>query len=310
MTEDRTSEPDKERSDGARSDIAIVGIACRLPGVSNTVDRFWDLLREGRDGVIDIPRTRWHNEHYYNPDPTVPGKLYVTQGGFLGEPVDLFDEAFFGIGSKEAEYMDPQHRLLLEVSWEAFEDAGLTQPQLTNSRTGVLIGICTRDYNDLIMQEPDPSYTNPYVATGNSYSTATGRISYMFDLRGVSSPIDTACSSSSVSTHLACQSLRRRETDIMLVGGVNLTLGPTATLALAKAQMLSPDNRCRSFDAEANGYVRGEACIGLVLKRLPDALAANDRIYAVIKGSAVNQDGGSAGLTVPNGVAQTRRVSS
>src|SRR5579883_1785243 len=233
----------------------------------------------------------------------MPGKMSTRKGGFLSH-VDLFDAAFFRISPHEAIRMDPQQRLLLEVAWEALEDAGQDIHQLNASQTGVFIGISTSDYAQLRMQVQTQAEIDAYTGTGTTLSVAAGRISYTFGFQGPSMIVDTACSSSLVAVHLACQSLRNGESTMALAGGVNLILVPDGHIYLSKLHALAPDGRCKTFDASANGFVRGEGCGVVVLKRLSDALAAGDPIHALIRGSAFNQDGRSSGLTVPNGLAQ------
>lgn len=283
--------------------IAIIGMGCRFPGGADTPEAFWQLLRNGVDAISEIPTGRWHVDDYYDPRLDAPGKMYVRSGGFL-ERVDGFDAHFFNILPREAVAIDPQHRLLLEVSWEALEYAGQAPNKLTGSRTGVFIGISNSDYAHLQARTGDLNQADAYIATGTSLNFAAGRLSYMLGLQGPSMAIDTACSSSLVAVHLACQSLRAHESDMTLAGGVNLMLSPEVSVALCKARMLAPDGRCKTFDAVADGYGRGEGCGIIVLKRLSDALAHGDTIYALIRGSAINQDGPSSGLTVPNAQAQ------
>ncbi|HET7749013.1 MAG TPA: type I polyketide synthase, partial [Terriglobales bacterium] len=232
--------------------------------------------------------------------PDAPGKMYTRSGGFL-EGVDLFDAEFFGIAPREAIGMDPQHRLLLEVAWEALECAGQAPSKLAGSQTGVFVGISTNDYAAL---RSDPVDIDPYTGTGNAFSVATGRISYLLGLHGPNVALDTACSSSLVAVHLACRSLRNRECSLALAGGVNLILSPDTTIYFCRMHAMAPDGRCKTFDAAADGYVRGEGCGVVVLKRLSDAQHDRDRILAVIRGSAINHDGRSNGLTAPNGSAQ------
>jgi acyl transferase domain-containing protein/acyl carrier protein len=287
-----------------REPIAIVGMSCRFPGGGNTPDQFWEILKNGIDATSDVPADRWDKAAYYDPDPQAPGKMYTTRAGFLDIPIDHFDAAFFRISPKEAHGLDPQQRLLLEVSWEAIEDAGIDASSLAGTPTGVFIGICCDDYTQAHRHSGHHERLDAYSLTGTSFSTAAGRLSYTFGLEGPNMPIDTACSSSLVACHLACQSLRLKESHLALVGGVNLILIPELHIGFSKLQALSPDGRCKSFDAAANGYARGEGCGVVVLKRMSDALADGDRILALVKGSAVNQDGKSNGLTAPNGLAQ------
>ena len=286
-----------------REPIAIVGIGCRLPGGVECTEAFWRLLHDGVDTVTDIPADRWDVEAYYDPNPGVPGKMLSKRGSFLHH-VDRFDPQFFGISPREALSMDPQQRLFLEVSWEALEDAGYAPDKLLGSRTGVFMGICKTDYAQRQMKLNDPCRFDTYYASGNAYSIASGRLSYLLGLQGPSISVDTACSSSLVAVHLACQSLRNAECRMTLVGGVNLILSPEITIAYSQSSMLAADGRCKTFDAAADGFVQGEGCGVVVLKRLSDALADGDRILALIRGSALNQDGASSGLTAPSGPAQ------
>lgn len=289
--------------------IAIVGLGCRFPGGANTPEAYWQLLINGVDAIQDVPAGRWNADEYFDPDPTTPGKTYVKAGGFLNQPVDEFEPLFFGISPREAASMDPQQRLLLEVAWEALENAGIAPSQLEGSRAGVFVGINTNDYQNLITAAGLDAI-DATMATGNTFSAASGRISYIFGLQGPSMAVDTACSSSLVSIHLAAQSLRNGECDLALAGGVNLMLSPMTTVALSKLRALSPDGRSKTFSNEADGYGRGEGAGIIVLKRLSDAQADGDTILALVRGSAVNQDGASGGLTVPNGPAQVAVIQS
>ncbi|HEX2909582.1 MAG TPA: SDR family NAD(P)-dependent oxidoreductase [Chloroflexia bacterium] len=283
--------------------IAIVGMACRFPGGANSPEEFWQLLVNRVDAVKEVPGDRWDMDAYYDPNPETPGKSATREAAFL-DRVDLFDAGFFGIAPREAASMDPQQRLLLEVAWEALENAGLPSSKVSGSRTGVFIGITSNDYSQLLLKLEDPAKLDTYFATGNFLNVAAGRLSYVLGLQGPSMAVDTACSSSLVAIHLACQSLRTGESDAALAGGVNLMLSPNGTVTLSTARMLSKDGRCKTFDANADGYGRGEGCGVVVLKRLSQAQADGDKILALIRGSAVNQDGPSSGLTVPNGPAQ------
>ena len=284
----------------SKEPIAIIGMSCRFPGGVNSPEAFWQLINDGVDAIAEVPLARWNIDDYYDSDPDAPGKLYTRDGGFISH-IDRFDAPFFGISPREAQSLDPQQRLLLEVSWEAIERANIVPDQLFNSLTGVFIGIASSDYlNQLATCEMPQAYWG----TGNVASAATGRLSYILGLTGPNLAVETACSSSLVSVHLACQSLRQRECHMALAGGVNLLLSPELSIVFSKAKMLSPDGRCKTFDASANGYVRGEGCGIIVLKRLSDAVANQDNILAVIRGTAVNQDGPSGGLTVPNGPSQ------
>jgi len=284
--------------------IAIVGMGCRFPGGANNPEAFWQLLRNGVDAITDIPPERWDREAYYDPNPDTPGKIYTRKGGFLTQPLDGFNPQFFGISAIEAKSLDPQQRLLLEVSWEALENANQPLEHLFNSLTGVFIGICSNDYNNMIWQSGGATVVDGFCATGNALSVAAGRLSYFLGLNGPSLAVDTACSSSLVAVHLACQHLRNQECNLALVGGVHLLLSPETSVAFARTRMLDPDGRCKIFDADANGYVRGEGCGVVVLKRLSDAVANKDKILAVISGSAVNHNGRSSSLIAPKGPSQ------
>ena len=281
--------------------IAIVGIGCRVPGARGP-EEFWRLLRDGVDGIRDVPAGRWSADHF-DPEPGRAGKLYSTRGGFLDE-IDAFDAAFFGISPNEADRMDPQQRMLLETVWEAFEDAGIPPPALEGTETGVFVGISTSDYRSL--QFSSPEQIDHLAGTGNAASISANRISYLLDLQGPSIAVDTACSSSLLSIHLACESLRRGECTVAVAGGVNLMLSPELTVAFSQARMLSPEGRCKSFDAGADGYVRGEGCGMVVLKPLSAAVRDGDPVAAVILATATNQDGRTNGLTAPNGLSQQR----
>jgi acyl transferase domain-containing protein/acyl carrier protein len=292
-----------DRSERARREpIAIVGLSCRFPGADDP-EELWSLLREGRETVSEVPADRWDAAAWFDPRPGVPGKSYTRRGGFLRR-VDGFDAQFFGIAPREAVSMDPQQRLLLETSWEALERAGQAPDRLAGSATGVFVGFSTSDYAQMGLWSGDPARIDTYSASGGTASVAAGRLSYVFGFQGPSLAVDTACSSSLVALHLACQSLRSGECRLALAGGVYLLLSPLSSVALSALRMMAPDGRCKAFDARADGFVQGEGCGVVVLKRLSDALADGDPILAVVRGSAVNQDGRSGGLTAPNGPAQ------
>ncbi len=284
--------------------IAIIGLACKFPGAKDKYE-FWDLLDQGTDAIKEIPSDRWEINDYYNDIPGAKGKMISRWGGFI-EDIDKFDAEFFGISPREAARMDPQQRLLLEISWHAFEDAGILPQSVNGSDCGVFIGISVNDYANLA--RGDPELMDAYSGIGNALCIAANRISYFYDLHGPSIAVDTACSSSLVAVHNAIKSLRNRESDMALAGGVNLILTPNLNIVFSHARMLSPDGRCKTFDASADGYVRGEGCGVVVLKRLSDAIRDHNRIEAVVYGSAVNQDGRSNGLTAPNGLAQERVI--
>ncbi|WP_414514560.1 beta-ketoacyl synthase N-terminal-like domain-containing protein [Nostoc sp. PCC 9305] len=296
----RRKSPEPTRNLKSVEAIAIIGLDCRFPGANNP-EAFWQLLRNGKSAIEQIPANRWDSHLFYNPIPAQPGKMSTRWGGFI-EQVDQFDPQFFCISPREAERIDPQQRLLLEVSWQALENAGLASDRLTGSNSGVFIGISTNDYARF--QFDRLSDIDVYASTGNALSIAANRLSYQFDWHGPSWAVDTACSSSLVAVHQACQSLRLGECDLALAGGVNLILTPQMTIALSQARFMSGDGRCKTFDADADGYVRGEGCGIVVLKRFTDAIKDGDNILALIRGSAVNQDGHSNGLTAPRGIAQ------
>ncbi|MCL2929917.1 MAG: SDR family NAD(P)-dependent oxidoreductase [Trichodesmium sp. MAG_R01] len=284
--------------------IAIIGMSCRFPGGANSPEAFWEILNQGVDTISQVPQDRWNLNDYYDPNPDAPGKIITPYGGFVSQ-VDSFDAHFFCIAPREVESLDPQQRVLLEVSWEAIERANIHPDNLLDSQTGVFIGICANDY---LFQVGSLQKLGAYWGTGNALSASAGRLSYLLGLTGPSLIVDTACSSSLISVHLACQSIRNGECNLALAGGVNLLLSPQNSIAFSKAKMLSPDGRCKTFDAAANGYVRGEGCGIIVLRPLSDAVANGDNILAVIRGSAINQDGASGGLTVPNGPSQQKVI--
>ena len=292
-------------SELAYEPIAILGIGCRFPGAIVSPRTFWDLLVEQRDATRDVPAERWSIEKFYDPNPDRIGAIYTARGGFFDEITGL-DHEFFGISPREAAYVDPQHKLLLETTWEAFEDAAIPPTTWANRKVGVFVGLFTHDYENIHMRTSERGIYGPHSSTGMSTTIAANRISHAFDFVGPSMVVDTACSSSLVAVHLACRSLATGESDLAVAGGVNLQLSPEMTMALCKASMLAPDGRCKSFDARANGYARADGAGMVVLKSLAKAQADGDTIYAVILGSAVNQDGRTKGITVPNGEAQQR----
>ena len=288
------------------SGFAIVGYAARLPGAADA-DEFWQVLREGRDAISEVPQDRWDADEFFDPDPDAPGKIVTRRAGFIDD-VTGFDAPFFGMSAREVRLMDPQHRLLLETAWRAVEHSGTAPTALANTDTGVFIGLSTHDYLGMAFDELTSAEIEAYMAIGTSAAAAAGRISYRLGLQGPAVAVDTACSSSLVAIHQACQALRLRECDLALAGGANVLLTPATMITFSHAHMLAPDGRCKTFDAAADGYVRGEGCGVIVIKRLEDAIRDGDRIRAVIRGSAINQDGASGGLTVPNGIAQQRVI--
>ena len=284
-------------------DIAIVGIGCRFPGKANSPTQFWELLRNGVDAITEWPRARFDVDYAFHPDPATAGKMYVRRGGTV-EGIEGFDAEFFGISPREARHIDPQHRLLLEVAYEALDDAGIPLERISGTPTGVFVGISTHDYGDIQMYPGNREQISSYSNSGTATSIAANRVSYIYNLKGPSMTIDTACSSSLTAIHLACRSLRSAECSVALVGGAQMVLTTEVTVGFCKASMLSPNETCHAFDAEANGYVRSEGVGMVVLKRLEDALADGDPIYAVIAATAINQDGHTTGLTVPSEEAQ------
>lgn len=296
----RTTE---QRPASADEPIAIIGIACRYPGGSNDPEAFWRLLRDGVDPVRDVPSDRWDIDAWYDPRPGTPGRMVTRQAAFLDD-VDQFDPEFFQIAPREAASMDPQQRIFLEVSWEALENAGLTNKALRDSRTGVFVGVGDSGYLDRFHAAGQPVYRDTYAGTGNLSAFVAGRVAYVLGVHGPTFALNTACSSTLVATHLACQALRTGDCDTALSGGVHLMLSPENFVYVSQLKALSPDGRCKTFDARADGYGRSEGCGVLVLRRLSDAHRDGDPVLAVIRGTAVNHDGPSSGLTVPNGAAQ------
>lgn len=286
--------------------FAIIGYAARLPGAADA-DQYWDVLRDGRDAVSEIPADRWDADDFFDSDAAAAGKVVTRRAGFVDD-VSGFDAPFFGVSAREARLMDPQHRLLLETSWRAVEHSGTAPTALANTRTGVFVGLSTHDYLGMASSELTYPEIEAYLAIGTSGAAGAGRISYRLGLHGPAVTVDTACSSSLVAIHQACQALQLDECDLALAGGANALLSPATMITFSQSRMLAPDGKCKTFDAAADGYVRGEGCGVIVIKRLEDAVRDGDRIRAVIRGSAVNQDGASGGLTVPNGVAQQRVI--
>ena len=283
--------------------IAIIGIGCRFPGDSVTPQAYWNFLKSGQDAVTEVPPDRWRVDAYFNPDHRAPGRTYARWGGFVRE-IDQFDAAFFGISPREAARMDPQQRLLLEIVDEAFQDAGLPPSHLAGSDTGVFMGISTCDYAGIQTASSAKNSIDSFTNLGVGACIAANRISYHYDFHGPSFSVDTACSSSLVAVSQAVRALRSGDCQVAVVGAANLILRPENTIGFSKAQMLSPQGRCKSFDAEASGYVRAEGAGAPDPQAALQAQADGDRIYAVIRAAEINQDGRTSGMALPNGEAQ------
>ena len=286
-----------------REPIAIIGIGCRFPGKANNPEELWKLLCDGFDAITEVPMDRWDIRSFYDPDQSKPAKCISKWGGYV-DNIDQFDADFFGISPREAARIDPQHRLMLEVAYETMQDAGQAPEMLAGSRTGVFIGISTSDYGSIQSCLTERHTIGAYTNAGQACSIASNRISHQFNFHGPSISVDTACSSSLVAVCLACQAIWTGECDLSLAGGVNALLRLEGDIGFSKASMLSPDGRCKCFDAKANGFVRAEGAGIILLKPLSRALADGDPIYAVIRGALVNQDGHTPGLSLPNQAAQ------
>ncbi|MFO1541037.1 MAG: sulfolipid-1 biosynthesis phthioceranic/hydroxyphthioceranic acid synthase [Chloroflexota bacterium] len=287
------------------SAIAVVGIGCRLPGGIDSPDRLWEALLGGVDLVAEVPADRWDVDALYDAEPGTPGRSVSRWGAFLDDPFG-FDYPFFGIGEREARAMDPQHRLLLEVTWEAAERSGRDPRSLAGARAGVFFGLAHQDY--AMLTRDAGALGEAYSFTGTPFSMASGRVAHALGLRGPAVSLDTACSSSLVAVHTARRSLLARDCDVAFAGGVMLMFTPTTDASASGLGMLSPTGRCRPFDAAADGFVRAEACGVVMLKRREDAERDGDRILALIRGSAVNQDGRTHNILAPSRTAQVEVI--
>lgn len=291
-----------------KKEIAIVGIGCHTPGEVHGPEQLWELLNKGVNGITEVPKDRWDVNEYYDPDPNKAGKIKNNKGGFI-DGIDLFDNEFFRMFPKEAERIDPQQRLLLQTAFEAIEDSGDKLKKLKNSETAVFMSTFTNDYWDMQVGKESRYEIGPHTTMGSSLTAIANRLSYFYDLRGPSVSIDTACSGSLVSIHLACQSIWEGSSSAALAGGVNIIINPESTLMLSKGNFLSPDGHCKSFDESANGYVRSEGIGVVYLKCLEDAERDGNKIYGVIKDTICNSDGFTPeGFTVPNEDAQTKML--
>ncbi len=304
-TADTTAlEPIHTYNDYGHDDIAIIGMSGRFP-MARTIDEFWENLKAGKDCISEIPSDRWDANRDYDPDKTKKGKVYSKWGGFIDD-VDKFDPLFFNISPREAETMDPQERLFLETVWHTLEDAGYTKSQLDRAAVGVFVGVMYGQYQ---LYGAEESMKGNLLALSSSYASVANRVSYFFNFHGPSIAIDTMCSSSLTAIHLACESLRRGESEVAIAGGVNVSIHPNKYVLLSQGKFASTDGRCRSFGEGGDGYVPGEGVGAVLLKPLEKAIADGDNIYAVVKGTSVNHGGKTNGYTVPNPVLQASLIS-
>ncbi|WP_194830094.1 type I polyketide synthase [Nocardia sp. XZ_19_231] len=285
------------------SDIAIVGIGCRFAGGIDSPESFWDFIVDKRDGVVEMPADRWDWRRYYDPEPRTPGRSYTKHGAFMTNDPWEFDPDFFGISPREATVLDPQQRLMLEVTWEALDDAGIAG-RSAGAQVGVYVGGFVVDQSVIGVVGPALFHTDMHTPASASYTMLSNRIAYALNLVGPAITVDTACSSSLVALHLACQALENDDCKVALAGGVNVMLQPETFVLMCKGGFLATDGRCKSFDASADGYGRGEGAGMVALKKLEDAVREGDRVYAVIKATGSNQDGRTTAITVPNADSQ------
>jgi acyl transferase domain-containing protein/acyl carrier protein/SAM-dependent methyltransferase len=287
--------------------VAIIGIGCRFPGGVTDIESFWQLLAEGRDVVTEVPPDRWNVERFYDAEPGLAGKSIAKRGGFLDQ-IDQFDPQFFGISPREAPYIDPQQRLMLETAWEALEDAGVVLDLERGTDIGVFVGVSHNDYQNIQGGGTDRAGISAHSPTGSAHSIAANRISYSLNLKGPSMSMDTACSSALTAVHVACEQLRTGRCRMALAGGVTVIITPDGFIGFSQAGMLSPDGKCKAFDAAANGFVRAEGAGVVLLKLLSQAIADGDPIQGVILGTALNQDGHTNGISLPSPEAQAQLV--
>ncbi len=304
------SEDEKEKAPitNEKEEVAIVGMSCRFPNGANNPTKYWDILTEGKSGIVDMPKERWDVDKYYSEDKKESGKMYVKRAGFLDVPIKKFDAQFFNISPKEAEAMDPQQRLLLELVWEAFEASGSDIREYYGTNTGVYLAIAGEEYSFAHCRSGNLNKVTEYSLTGCTFSTACGRVSYTFGFEGPAMAIDTACSSALTAVHVACKAIESGEVDTAVVAGVNMILTPLIHVCFSRLGAIAVDGQSKAFDASANGFGRGEGLAVIILKRVKDARANNDNILGIIKGTAINQDGKSNGLTAPNGAAQEKVI--
>lgn len=283
--------------------IAIIGMGCRLPGDATSLEAFWDLMIQGRNGWSEVPHERWNAAAYYHPSGERKGTTAVKGGHFINDNLAQFDAIFFNITPNEAKTMDPQQRMLLEVTYEAFENASIRMEDLVGSKTSCFVGdFSSRDFETNLTKDTETSAMHQL--SGNTMSIISNRLSYFFGLKGPSMTIDTACSSSLVALHLACQSIKSGESNMAIVAGVNLMQSPDMTMALDALHLLSPDGKSYAFDSRANGYGRGEGFAVVILKPEIAARRDNDVVCATIRGSGCNHDGKTKGLHLPSAEAQ------